>query len=302
MSETGKKNLSIGVFYDGNFFFHVSNYYYRSHARGQRLSIRGLHNFICAKIAEFEGVDERYCNIVDAHYFRGRLSATEAKERDSLYTERSFDQVLIRERVTPHYLPLAASGEKGVDVWLALEAYELAMLKKLDVVVLIAGDGDFIPLAKKINSLGTRVMILGWDFKHEDQHNVVRETVTSSSLLEEVAYPLQMDLVVDDPADSDIEIVDAIFVEKSVDAEAAGLSADGFGDGTGVIKYMNKSLKDKCGYGFIARPNCQDDLYFYCSDVNDIDFDNLKIGDIVEFEIGENDRGVCARKVKLIGE
>ncbi len=300
MCNRGKKNLSIGVFYDGNFFFHVSNYYFRSHARGQRLSIRGLHNFICAKIAEFEDVDERYCNIVDAHYFRGRLSATEAKERDSLYTERSFDQVLIRERVTPHYLPLAASGEKGVDVWLALEAYELAMLKQLDVVVLIAGDGDFIPLAKKINAMGTRVMILGWDFKHEDQHNVKRETVTSSNLLEEVAYPLQMDKIVDDPAAEDTELVDAIFVEKSVDAEAAGLNADGFSEGTGVIKYMNKSLKDKCGYGFIARPNSQDDLYFYCSDVIEIDFDNLKIGDIVEFEIGENDRGVCARKVKLV--
>lgn len=300
MCSQGKQNLSIGVFYDGNFFFHVSNYYFRSHSRGQRLSIRGLHNYICAKVAENEDVDKRYCNIVDAHYFRGRLSATEAKERDSLYTERSFDQVLIRERVTPHYLPLAASGEKGIDVWLALEAYELAIIKKLDVVVLIAGDGDFIPLAKKVNSLGTRVMVLGWDFKHEDQHHVLRETVTSSSLLDEVAYPMRMDQLIENPAEADIDLIDSIFVEKGVDVDLMSQSMENFSDGTGVIKYINKSLKDKCGYGFIARPNCQDDLYFYCSDVMDVGFDNIKIGDVVEFELGENDRGVCARKVKLL--
>ena len=69
-----------------------------------------------------------------------------------------------------HYLPITAGGEKGIDVWLALEAFELAVHKRFDVVALIAGDGDFVPLLRKLNTMGTRVMLLGWDFKYVDQN------------------------------------------------------------------------------------------------------------------------------------
>jgi hypothetical protein len=39
------KMIRIGVFYDGNYFLHISNYYNYEHERGRRLSISGLHNF-----------------------------------------------------------------------------------------------------------------------------------------------------------------------------------------------------------------------------------------------------------------
>lgn len=126
----------IGIFYDGNYFSHVSNYYLYNHERRARISIEGLHRFVRRQVAESEGTDERYCQVVDAHYFRGRLSASEAQERDSLYGERLFDEVLMRAGVTTHYMPLSNSGEKGIDVWFALEAFELAMYKRFTVSVL----------------------------------------------------------------------------------------------------------------------------------------------------------------------
>ena len=49
------KALRIGVFYDGGFFHHISNYYRYSHPRRQRISVPGLHEFIRVKAAEFEG-------------------------------------------------------------------------------------------------------------------------------------------------------------------------------------------------------------------------------------------------------
>jgi uncharacterized LabA/DUF88 family protein len=52
--------------------------------------------------------------------------------------------------------------EKGIDVWLALEAYDLAVHKRFDVLVLFAGDQDFVPLVRKVNGLGTRVMLIAW--------------------------------------------------------------------------------------------------------------------------------------------
>ncbi len=55
--------------------------------------------------------------------------------------------------------------EVGIDVWLALEAYDLAVHKKFDVLALVASDSDYVPLVRKLNSIGTRVMLLAWDFR-----------------------------------------------------------------------------------------------------------------------------------------
>ena len=45
-----------------------------------RLSVGGLHRFLKYQIAQLEGTSPELCKIVDAHYFRGRLSAAEARE------------------------------------------------------------------------------------------------------------------------------------------------------------------------------------------------------------------------------
>src|SRR3954465_7752527 len=94
VSTMDQKLIRIGVFYDGNFFLHVSNYYLYHHERGARISIDGLHTFIKNRAAESEGVDPRYCTIVDAHYFRGRLPSKIAEERNRLLGERVFEDIL----------------------------------------------------------------------------------------------------------------------------------------------------------------------------------------------------------------
>ena len=160
MPTTDTRLTRIGVFYDGNFFFHVSNYYHYHHDRRARISVAGLHEFVRHQVADSEGCDVRYCQIVDAHYFRGRPRALDAEQRGVLLRERVFDDVLVREGVVTHYLPLGPEGEKGIDVWLSLEAYELAIYKRFDVSVLVACDGDFLPLVRKLNTIGTRVMLL----------------------------------------------------------------------------------------------------------------------------------------------
>ncbi len=123
MSDMDNKLTRIGVFYDGNYFSHVSSYYTYHHERRARLSIGGLHHFIRAEVAKHEAVDARYCQIVDAHYFRGRLSASEAEQRNSLRADRAFDDVLTREGVVTHYLPVTPTGEKGIDVGSLLRSW-----------------------------------------------------------------------------------------------------------------------------------------------------------------------------------
>ena len=212
MSFHKSKLTRIGVFYDGNYFFHVSNYYQYQHARKARISIDGLHEFIRHQVAEAEGEDVKYCQIVDAHYFRGRPRAQEAEARGLLLRERQFDDILMREGVITHYLPLGPDGEKGIDVWLALETYELAIYKRFDVIVLIACDGDFLPLVRKLNALGARVMLLGWGFSYIDQSGKDRETRTAQVLLEEVTYPVLMHQIIDDRSRKGDQRIDQLFV------------------------------------------------------------------------------------------
>ena len=282
------KTIRIGVFYDGNYFLHVSNYYYYEHERNARISIEGLHNFIRNRVSKEEGIDAKLCHIVDSHYFRGRLSAYEAQSSENkLYAERIFDDILMGEKVITHYLPLRMRGgkreEKGIDVWLALEAYELTVFKKFDVLVLIASDGDYVPLVRKLNTLGTIVMLLSWDFRYQDMNGRESVTRTSQELLEEVTYPVAMHELIDNRLNKNDSVISNLFDKQDENR----------------MKFINKpvpegvqrsrTLNMKSGYGFIAFP--PNNLFFHFEDVMEGNFNDIMDGDMVEFEIRRNERG-----------
>jgi cold shock CspA family protein len=290
MADSDTRLTRIGVFYDGNYFAHVSNYYLYHHPRRARISMSGLHELVRHQVAESEGVDPRYCQIVDAHYFRGRLRAQDAEERGVLLRERTFDDVLMREGVVTHYLPLGPDGEKGIDVWLALEAYELAIYKRFQVSVLLTSDSDFLPLVRKLNSLGTRVMLLAWAFKWVDHDHQERETRTSQILLREVTYPVLMHELIDDPARRGDPRLDALFVPMR---EAHPVPATG-----DPVEGSIQSVKE--GYGFITPAAGGHNLFFFHASVREGDFNDLGPGDRVRYRVGTNERGPCAVDVERV--
>lgn len=314
MSNVDSKLIKIGVFYDGNYFFHVSNFYLYSHPRRSRLSIVGIHEFIRNQVAQFEDVDTKYCQVVDSHYFRGRLSAQEADVRNKLYQERAFDDVLMREGVVTHYLPLSRQGEKGIDVWLALEAYELAILKHFNVVVLIACDGDYVPLVRKINALGSRVMVLAWDFQYTDESGNVRATTTSVKLLEEASYPVLMHNIIDDKTKRTDPFIANLFVPQRDNFASLAANFD-LGNGnsprpvqvqtpptSGIVgeSYAGRVAAIKEGYGFIRNELSPKNIFFYWGDVVDGDFNALREGDTVQYSLGMNEKGECAKEVRKL--
>ena len=228
------KLTRIGIFYDGGYFAHVSDYYLHHHERHARISIQGLHALIRDEVGKREQTEARYCQIVEAHYFRGRFSAADARRHDeqrpdgdgdsTLYRERKFEDALIKAGVTPHFLPVFVgeegrpSREKGIDVWLALEAFDLTRGKELNVVVLVTGDGDYVPLARKLNGLGTRVMVTAWDFAGHR----VGTTRAAQTLIDEVTYPVMMSTIVDDRARRFDPLVANLFVQRSSPGAASG--------------------------------------------------------------------------------
>jgi uncharacterized LabA/DUF88 family protein/cold shock CspA family protein len=305
----------IGVYYDGNYFLHVSNYYAYQHERASRISISGLHQFIRRHVADLLGADYALCPVVDAHYFRGRLPAYELKEGNRLFAERQFEDVLMQEGVITHYTAIRSqrSGkrtEKGIDVWLALEAYQNAINNSYDIICLIASDGDYVPLARKLNGVGKKVMLLSWDLEYTDEMGNARETRTSQDLLEEVSYPVHMHEVIENRIRKNDPMINSLFIGRDVaqryqqalaqnEIRRPGVDIDDYEEPDPSDLITSTIFAIHAGYGFVVHP--PNNLFFHVTDLApDTDFAVLQPGDLVEFTVGQNDRGPCARHVRRI--
>jgi cold shock CspA family protein/uncharacterized LabA/DUF88 family protein len=305
--------VRIGIFYDGYYFYKVSNYYKYEHERKSRISISGLHDFIRNEAAKISGTDIKQCQIVDAHYFKGRSSARDMG--DKVQSERIFEDILMRENIVTHYLPLRNDPnnvlhEKGIDVWLALEAYEMSIYKHFDILVLVACDGDYVPLVRKLNTLGTHVMLISWDFDYYNENGQIRTTRTSQQLLDEVFHPVSMHQIID--GQSQDEFIKNLFVfdrdnnytnYTNYTHTAPAVPADLRSDAS-VPAAVNKNdvythtindsdtvdidygeyeeidsviLSVKEGYGFIE-DRAVNNVFFHYNTVENADFNELKPG------------------------
>jgi cold shock CspA family protein/uncharacterized LabA/DUF88 family protein len=250
----------------------------------------------------------RKCQIIDAHYFKGRSLAKDMGEK--VQSERVFEDILMRENIVSHYLPLRFAGEgaiaqeKGIDVWLALEAYELAIYKHFDILVLIAGDGDYVPLVRKLHTLGTQVMLICWDFSYHNENGDVVETKTSRQLLSEVYYPVQMSQKIDQ---NNSEHLKDLFVterpqewtfsfgQKPASSTSPSAWADSAAatekqpEAPGVAGEFDSTIFSVSpnGFGFIKDEE-RNNIFFHYSRLTNCDFSELKAGMRVRCSIEED--------------
>jgi cold shock CspA family protein/uncharacterized LabA/DUF88 family protein len=283
--------LRIGIFYDGYYFYKVSNYYKYEHARKSRISISGLHEFIRNEISILTKMDINQCQIIDAHYFKGRSSAKELGEK--IQSERVFEDILMRENIVSHYLPLRygennIAQEKGIDVWLALEAYELAIYKHFDILVLVAGDGDYVPLVRKLHTLGTQVMLICWDFTFLNENGEVGETRTSRQLLDEVFYSVPMHQKIEQ--NSSLYIKNLFVPDRNGDRNYASFSSvnenetESSGGQNSEPEYVSSIFSiNPNGFGFI-KDEVNNNLFFHYSSVTNRDFTDLQPGVKVKYQ------------------
>ena len=181
---------SVGVFIDGGYFAKVNESL--EEQLGLNLDITSLFRFIKQEIASWENSPIAEMQITESHYFRGRYRVNEANTKHLLFAERKFEDRLIENDVIFHYKHLRdieQSGavtvvEKGIDVWFALEAYELSLFRKFDFVVLITGDADHEMLVKKLKALKIHVILLTW--------NLSKTSSTAKSLREEACTHIDL--------------------------------------------------------------------------------------------------------------
>jgi len=61
---------------------------------------------------------------------------------------------------------------------------------------------------------------------------------------------------------------------------------------TGTIKNLTEK-----GFGFISREGEAKDLFFHSNDLSGVSFDELKVGDVVSFDVEEGQKGPSAKNV-----
>lgn len=185
-----KELVSVGLFIDGGYYAKI-NEELRTLSK-TRLRLDELLIYIREVVAQDCGVSLSQCQITEGHYFRGRFRANEESRKNILLRERAFEDSLIENDIIFHYKHLREMNnggestivEKGIDVWYALETYELALFRDFDYVVLISGDADHEMLAKKLKALKTNVVLLTW--------NLGPQSSTSPKLKEEVCMHIEL--------------------------------------------------------------------------------------------------------------
>lgn len=146
-----KPTQKLGIFYDGGWYTHVSDYYEYVHPLRTRPSLHGLRDAMRWHHHITTGQPFTKIEATEAHYVRGRPAG-----RDS---PTGFERALHATGVIRHDVQLRPGQEKGADVELALQLVERALVAALDVVVLVSGDADLVPAVTRLTGKNVHVIV-----------------------------------------------------------------------------------------------------------------------------------------------
>ena len=94
--------------------------------------------------------------------------------------------------------------------------------------MLVTGHGDFVPLLRKLNGRGVRVMVIGWTYAYVDNSGRERGATMSRRLQSEATYPVRMDELIDGYAElseTQRDLVDSLFLKRRGELEEASQPA-----------------------------------------------------------------------------
>src|SRR6267378_8452716 len=182
----------LGVFYDGSFFSYAQHYYYHERQLGW-LRFPELHHFLEKYIGLREQGFASY-KVVYAGWYQGLFTSKDAT-LEQLKRDRNLYHDLMHAGVEPKYLPMSQKlGEKGVDVALTVDALQVGLDGKIDIAVLVTGDGDFVPLVRALNKQGVRVLGVYFEFQAKDG----KKSFINERLLSVVNYAVDVNALEND--------------------------------------------------------------------------------------------------------
>jgi uncharacterized LabA/DUF88 family protein len=153
----------IGVFYDGSYVTYARYHYYKVRKVGW-LDFQPLHLAIEQEVRERTKTFTAY-KVVYAAWFQGLFSSKAANE-EQLRRDRRLHLDLLHAGIDPKYVPMSMSGkEKGVDVALGIDALQAGLDGKIDVAVLVTGDGDLVPVVRALMKQGVQVLLVHFEYE-----------------------------------------------------------------------------------------------------------------------------------------
>src|ERR1051325_11304456 len=104
------------------------------------------------------------------------FSSRDAEPRQ-LKNERNLLHDLMHAGIEPKYMPMPKTGrnEKGSDVALAVDAMQIGLAGKIDIAILVTGDGDFVPLVRALMKEGIRVMAAYFEYDANGHRSFINE-------------------------------------------------------------------------------------------------------------------------------
>lgn len=169
----------LGVFYDGTYFAFAQQYFYHQRKLGW-LDYRDFQLMLQEYARSREQGYDAY-KVVYAAWFQGMGTSTQMEERH-LRHDRNRHHNLMHAGIDMKYLPLSTTqGEKGVDVALAVDAMQIGLGGKIDIAVLVSGDGDFVPLVRELMKNGVRVMVAYFDYETEQGRSFANDRLLAAA-------------------------------------------------------------------------------------------------------------------------
>ena len=157
--------LRIGVFYDGTFFTKAQQYFWgRDYGW---LSFRDFHQLIERYLETLVPGYSDY-KIVYSAWFQGLYKETDATEKN-LRDDRRKHLDQLHAGIEVRNVPMSESKkEKGIDVFMAVETLQIGLEDKIDIAILVTGDGDFVPLVRALMKHGVKVAIAYFKYTEPD--------------------------------------------------------------------------------------------------------------------------------------
>ncbi len=141
--------VRLAVFYDGAWYFHFWRFVLYQSKWASPLSFAGVHDMLRWHLHVNVAPDVPVTEIgVIAHYVVG-------------HHVMALDDMLAGEevKIKRHRSRVMATNPRGRNIELAMIMYERARQGGYDIVALISGNADFVPLLTQVRRLGVRVMV-----------------------------------------------------------------------------------------------------------------------------------------------
>lgn len=288
------QQINVLFAYDGGYLRIARQYYRNEHEVGAWLNLNALHDLIVRRIASWMKVPVRLVRVAESHLYAGRPDTDFVRSRGNLMEEVvEFDGSLYAAKIVTHYRRLRppangrAVSEKGVDVALSLATYRQVQTGLFDVVVLVAGDADFVPLLDVLQLHKIPVLVVEFEFNYVNESGIEVRTGCSEDLKNLATWSINLSEEINQGFKSSGEIK-AMF--PSIEWQASNHR----GRMIGVIIAL------KSGYGFIKGDDGIDRFFFWGGLASGTSFKDLVEGQHVSFVSESSSRGPSALDVALV--